>query len=1086
MDNFRVRGYAEPEPTVEVVSDETVPPQIVSVEILNVNDIPTNTFTPGDTVKVKATICNMLLCPPSQNPDYKVTVSMNIDEDTDGSNGAIYDSHLTGDDWNTVLYTGTHESSTWSWVVPPQTEAVKKYYVAVGIHDQLNYYDICYDCPGYIWDFEAALPDLLPDLTLSPDDITFSNQNPEVGDTVTITATILNIGEADVEQMFFVSFFDGAPENNDLIDSIHLSNIEACGTAIAAVSYEIESEEAPEIFVVVDSDEDIYIAESNEENNVASRMLYIIPSKFDWRDLGVMTPVKAQGFCPACSAFAAVGSVEAKYNIEQGDILNIDLSEYDLYSNVVGEDYGEPIAISAAMEYIRDFGIVDEDCFPHDWYLPDGFFQPQERCNDWPTHLWSCDIIDGYNDFDDIKHCKLNIYNKGPLAVGVNDFSGTGKEGGHAVVFVGWDDSKECFIFKNSWGTHWGIWCSGYGEISYNRCDDFHRIKWADGVNAPAIMDPSAVYCDALGYEYVIVSTAEGECGYCKLPDGQLVDSWKFLQGEEGQECSYCALKGYEMKTVYDGELANKFLTGKCAVCVLEDGSEVEVTELMGLSFDWTIWWNNYYCSRPVFDSIDDIVINEGDLVEIVLEATDPDNDPLTYSISRIPDGASFSGDTFRWTPSYDQAGIYELPFCVCDGELENFEIVKITVNDVKPDLCPPTIESVTLDAYTTIPGATIHVTVEATDNVAVTSVTADGIALVETGSTWEGDITAPSATGDYTLTIIAEDAAGNVAETAVDYSVVTAPLADSNGPYADNEGSQISFDASGSYDPDGSIDLYEWDFDSDGVYDVSSASSTAIFTWGDDYTGTVELRVTDNDGLSDTDTASIMVNNVAPTASIVSVEQPGDFILPYHSLTFNGAFIDAGWLDTQTATWDFGDGTIVSGTLTEENDQPDATGTTTAEHAYAEPGTYSVTLTVTDDDDGIGHYTTTVTVISAEEAAGIIIDQLGSSIVQPGASKGVSQKIESAIDKLEQVIDFLEQGKYCDAIGKLDGMITQIEGAIDQVNEQRCSVKECKGKECNCIADKDANELIENLEHAKEGAIAIRDLISAEHPECA
>ncbi|MBE9595210.1 MAG: hypothetical protein IMF19_17235, partial [Proteobacteria bacterium] len=79
------------------------------------------------------------------------------------------------------------------------------------------------------------------------------------------------------------------------------------------------------------------------------------------------------------------------------------------------------------------------------------------------------------------------------------------------------------------------------------------------------------------------------------------------------------------------------------------------------------------------------------------------------------------------------------------------------------------------------------------------------------------------------------------------------------------------------------------------------------------------------------------------------------------------------------------------------------------------------------------------------------------------------------------------DQGKYCDAIGKLDGMITQIEGAIDQVNEQRCSIKECKGEKCNCIAYDDATDkLIESLEQAKEGAIAIRDLISAEHPECA
>ena len=100
-------------------------------------------------------------------------------------------------------------------------------------------------------------------------------------------------------------------------------------------------------------------------------------------------------------------------------------------------------------------------------------------------------------------------------------------------------------------------------------------------------------------------------------------------------------------------------------------------------------------------------------------------------------------------------------------------EVTYVDFTQEVVDTEPPTIESVTLDAYTTIPDATIHVTVEATDNVGVTSVTAGGVALVETGSIWEGDITAPSTTGDYTLTIRAEDAAGNFAETTEGYSVV-------------------------------------------------------------------------------------------------------------------------------------------------------------------------------------------------------------------------------------------------------------------------------------------------------------------------
>ena len=99
-----------------------------------------------------------------------------------------------------------------------------------------------------------------------------------------------------------------------------------------------------------------------------------------------------------------------------------------------------------------------------------------------------------------------------------------------------------------------------------------------------ALINPSAVYCNTLGYEYVIEKTESGERGYCKLPNGQKVGAWDFLEGKVAKEYSYCRIKGYELKVVSDK--CEKFLTDKCAVCVLPNGTEVEVTELMGLSFE--------------------------------------------------------------------------------------------------------------------------------------------------------------------------------------------------------------------------------------------------------------------------------------------------------------------------------------------------------------------------------------------------------------------------------------------------------------------------------------------------------------------
>jgi putative hemolysin len=104
--------------------------------------------------------------------------------------------------------------------------------------------------------------------------------------------------------------------------------------------------------------------------------------------------------------------------------------------------------------------------------------------------------------------------------------------------------------------------------------------------SASALKNPSAVYCKELGYEYITATIPEGgQRGFCVLPDNQIVDAWDFLEGKVGQEYSYCKKKGYEIKTIEDSEVCSGIFSYECAVCILEDGTEVEVTELMNLSF---------------------------------------------------------------------------------------------------------------------------------------------------------------------------------------------------------------------------------------------------------------------------------------------------------------------------------------------------------------------------------------------------------------------------------------------------------------------------------------------------------------------
>jgi hypothetical protein len=71
-----------------------------------------------------------------------------------------------------------------------------------------------------------------------------------------------------------------------------------------------------------------------------------------------------------------------------------------------------------------------------------------------------------------------------------------------------------------------------------------------------------------------------------------------------------------------------------------------------------------------------------------------------------------------------------------------------------------------------------------------------------------------------------------------------------------------ILFDASISYDPDGYITLYEWDWDDDGVFDVKNTSPIATHSWSNKGIYPVSLKVTDNTGLNMTRTKKVIVDH--------------------------------------------------------------------------------------------------------------------------------------------------------------------------------------------------------------------------------
>ena len=85
----------------------------------------------------------------------------------------------------------------------------------------------------------------------------------------------------------------------------------------------------------------------------------------------------------------------------------------------------------------------------------------------------------------------------------------------------------------------------------------------------------------------------------------------------------------------------------------------------------------------PILGDIGDRVANEGETLTFEVTATDADGDALVYDAENLPEGADFVGQTFMWTPGYNQAGKYQVTFVVSDGQSQSAEIVTITVGNV-------------------------------------------------------------------------------------------------------------------------------------------------------------------------------------------------------------------------------------------------------------------------------------------------------------------------------------------------------------------------------------------------------------------
>jgi len=212
-----------------------------------------------------------------------------------------------------------------------------------------------------------------------------------------------------------------------------------------------------------------------------------LPAVWDWRTQGKVTPVKNQGACGACYAFAAAGNVESLLLLKA-------LGSYDLSENNAKECTWEEVNNSGAgscdggnyfmvANLFSRRGTVLESCDPYVAADVDctTTCTPVYRLRDWR-------IING-NVIPDPEVLKAYIYTYGPVyaSVYVTDeyytyngsytlnYTAPDNSTNHAILIVGWSNAlppvpgssspATGWIVKNSWGTSWGD--QGYFYITY-------------------------------------------------------------------------------------------------------------------------------------------------------------------------------------------------------------------------------------------------------------------------------------------------------------------------------------------------------------------------------------------------------------------------------------------------------------------------------------------------------------------------------------------------------------------------------------------------------------------------------------------
>lgn len=208
-------------------------------------------------------------------------------------------------------------------------------------------------------------------------------------------------------------------------------------------------------------------------------------SSFDWREYKAVTPIRSQGGCGSCYMFSSMASYESAYYLVYKKHVDTSEQHYLNCQKKFGCDGGW---YGTVWQMMKENKPVDETACEYQ-----GKVKPCKWQKNFYPPVRDYGYVGGYLKMGEVKDIKEALCRYGVLSTTINatKFFSHYKSGifdedaegniNHAINIVGWDDSKNAWLIRNSWGTWWGM--KGYAWVEYGTNKVGYGTAWVRVVN---------------------------------------------------------------------------------------------------------------------------------------------------------------------------------------------------------------------------------------------------------------------------------------------------------------------------------------------------------------------------------------------------------------------------------------------------------------------------------------------------------------------------------------------------------------------------------------------------------------------------